>query len=127
MDPVSDMFIRIKNAQKAGHETVQFPYSKFKHEILKVLERSGFIGKIERKGKRVKKALEADLLYKDEKPGIEEIKLISKPSRRLYANHKSLRFPRHGGIIVISTPKGVLTGKEAKNEKVGGELIAEIW
>lgn len=127
MDPISDMFIRIKNAQKAGHETVQVPYSKFKHEILKVLERSGFIGKIERKGKRVKKSLEADLLYKDEKPVVEEIKLISKPSRRLYANNKSLRTPRHGGIVVISTPKGVLTSKEAKKEKVGGELIAEIW
>ncbi len=127
MDPISDMFIRIKNAYKAGHEAVQIPYSKFKHEIAKTLERAGLTGEIERKGKRVRKTLEIKLKYKEEEAAINDIKLISKPSRRLYASYKDLVKPRHGGIVVLSTPKGVMTSQEARKDKVGGELIAEVW
>jgi len=127
MDPVSDMFIRIKNAQKAGHESVQVSYSKFKHEILKTLERAGYLGKVERKGKRVKRFLEAELIYREEGPAVRGIKLISRPSRRLYIGSKDIRPPRQGGIVVISTPRGVLTTRAAKKEKVGGEIIAEVW
>lgn len=128
MDPISDMFIRIKNAQIAGHETVQFGYSKFKHEIAKALERKGLVSAVERKGKRVKKTLEMKLFYKkDGDPAIHNVALISKPSRRLYAAYKELRPSRHGGMIVLSTPKGVFSSEEARREKVGGELIAEIW
>mgnify|MGYP001605888669 FL=1 len=127
MDPISDMFIRIKNAQKAGHESVQIYHSKFKHEILKVLERSGFVGKIERKGKRLRRTLEVALLYKDEAPKVNDVKLISKPSRRLYAPYKELGRPRHGGIIILSTPMGVMTSIDARKAKVGGQLIAEVW
>lgn len=127
MDPVSDMFIRIKNAQKAGHESVQISYSKFKYEILKVLGRSGFVGKIERRGKRVRKTIDVALLYKDEAPKVNGVKLISKPSRRLYAPYKELGRSRHGGIIILSTPTGVMTSMDARKAKVGGQLIAEVW
>ncbi len=127
MDPISDMLIRIKNGQKAGHETVQLSYSKFKHEIAKVLERSGYLGAIERKGKRVKKTLEATLRYQKGEPAVHGLRLISKPSRRLYTAYKDLRPSSHGGVIILSTPKGVLTSDEAKKEKVGGELIVEVW
>lgn len=127
MDPISDMFIRIKNAQKAGHESLQFPYSQFKYKILKVIERGGFIGKVEKKGKRVKKILEVKLLYKNGSPLVSGTKLISKPSRRIYSSYKDLRFPQHSGVVILSTPKGVMTSKEARKEKAGGELIAEIW
>ncbi len=121
------MFIRIKNAQKAGHEAVQIPYSKFKHEIAKTLERAKFVGDVERKGKRVRKTLEVALLYTDGAPTVHEVKIISRPSRRLYAPHKDLRPPRHGGVLVLSTPKGVMTSEEARKAKVGGQLIAEVW
>ena len=127
MDPISDMFIRIKNAQKAGHESVLIPYSKFKHEIIKALERAGYVGRAERKGKRVKKNLEVGLLYKDEIPTVSNVKLLSTPSRRLYISYNDLRPARHGGISLLTTPKGVLSGKEARKEKVGGQLLAEIW
>lgn len=127
MDPISDMFIRIKNAYQAGHETAQIPHSQFKYEIAKVLERSGFIGKVEKKGKRTRKVLDAVLVYDGPEPRVRGVKLISRPSRRLYAPYKDLRRSRHGGVVIISTPKGVLTDKEARKEKVGGELIAEIW
>ena len=127
MDPISDMFIRIKNAGVAGHESVRIPYSKFKYEIARVLERNGFVGRVERKGKRIKKILEIPLISRNAEPAIANVTLISKPSRRLYTPCRELRSARHGGAVVLSTQKGVLTGAEARKEKVGGELIAEVW
>lgn len=127
MDPISDMLIRIKNAQIAGHETVQIPYSKFKYEIAKVLERGGRVRQVERKGKRIRKFLELGLIYKNEEPLISEVRLISKPSRRIYASFSKLPKQKHGGILIFSTSKGVMSMEELKKEKVGGEVIAEIW
>lgn len=127
MDPISDMFIRIKNAQKAGQESVQIPYSKFKHEIAKVLERGGWVKQTERKGKRIRKFLEIQLSYKEGVPLVREVKLISKPSRRLYAPQQNLPQSRHGGLIVMTTSQGVMSSKEAAKAKVGGQVIAEVW
>lgn len=127
MDPISDMFIRIKNAQKARHETVQLPYSKFKYEIARVLERERWIGAIEKKGKRVRKTLEITLLYTAEEPRISNIKMISRPSLRLYAPQKELHKSRHGGVILLSTSHGVMSSREAYKANLGGALIAEIW
>ena len=126
MDPISDFFIRIKNAQRAGHETVQISYSKFKHEISKALERSGLVGGVEKRGKRVRKIIEIGLIYRDARPAISDLKLISRPSRRIYSAYKDLKPIRGGGIIFLSTPKGVLSWNEAKKAKVGGEVIVEI-
>lgn len=127
VDPISDMFIRIKNAQKAGHETVHIPYSQFKNEIAKALERSEVVGKIEKKGKRVRKFFEIGLKYSEGEPIIHNIKLLSKPSRRVYVSYKELWKSKHDGVIIVSTPKGVMSSQEARKAKVGGELIAEIW
>lgn len=127
MDPISDMFIRIKNAQKAGHPSVQVSYSKFKHEIAKALERGSKIGVVEKKGKRIGKLIEIKLLYNEKKPSISEVKLISKPSRRIYVSYKDIRPASYGGVSIISTSRGVMSGKEAKKVKLGGELIAEVW
>lgn len=128
MDPISDMFIRIKNAYRAGHEAVVIPYSKFKYEIAKTLERSGFVGKVDRKGKRVRKVLEVALKYNAEgEPAVSGVRLISKPSRRFYTSYSDIRRAEYGGSWIISTPQGVMSGPEAKKAKVGGELIAEIW
>ncbi len=128
MDPISDMFIRIKNAQKAGHKTVQIPYSKFKHEIVKVLERTGRTAEADRKGKRTKKFLEIKLKYREDgAPLVLDVMLFSKPSRRLFSQVKAIPYAKHGGIIVLSTSKGVLSAEEARKSKVGGQLIAEVW
>lgn len=127
-DPISDMFIRIKNAQKAGHKTASFPYSKFKYELVKTLERSGYIKDVERRGKRVKRLLEIGLKYEDESPVISGVSLLSRPSRRIYAHAEELRrICRHGGVVAVSTSRGVMTHKEAVAAKVGGQLIAEVW
>lgn len=127
MDPISDMFIRLINAQKAGHEMVRLTHSKFKYEIAKALEREGMIKRVERKGKRVKKTLELELLYRQEKPAMNGVKLLSKPSNRLYSPYRKLVAARRGGIVLMSTPKGVMSAKQAKVEKLGGMLIAEVW
>ena len=127
MSVITDMFIRIKNAQKAELETVVIPYSKFKHEIARVLERTGFVGVLERRGRRVKKILEIKLHPATADVSVHDVHFFSKPSRRLYIPYKEIRRSRRGGIIIVSTPKGVLSGQEARMQKVGGELIAEVW
>ncbi|MBI4225402.1 MAG: 30S ribosomal protein S8 [Candidatus Sungbacteria bacterium] len=126
-DPISDMFIRIKNAQRAKQEMVRIPYSQMKHEIARALERSGMVGVSERKGKRIRKVLDLQLLYPEGKAAITEVKLISKPSRRLYSSYKDLHRPARGGVILLTTSKGILSSAEAHKEKVGGQLLAEIW
>lgn len=119
------MLIRIKNAERAGQASVLIPYSKFKHEIAKALERAGWLGGVERKGKRVRKSLEVHL--SGGKSVIRNVRLISKPSRRLYAPFRKIPRSGRGGIVIVTTPKGVLTDREARKEKTGGQLIAEVW
>ena|SRR3989338_54946 len=122
------MLIRIKNAQKAGHEAVSMPFSKFKFAVAKILEKNGYVGNVSKRGKKIKKFIEAILLYKDKTPRISAIRIISKPGRRVYMSFKDIRPVRQGyGIAIISTSKGLMTDKEAKKEGVGGEVIAEIW
>lgn len=125
-DPISDFFVRIKNAQKAGHQTVQIPYSKFKHEIARALERSGLVGGVEEKGRRMR-VLELALLYHNRVPVLGDVKLFSTPSRRLYTPYRTIPSARRGGMILLTTPKGVLNHREARKEKVGGQLLAELW
>ncbi len=127
MDPVSDMFIRLKNASRAGHETVTLPYSRFKNELAKVLERHGYVAGLERKGKRVRKTLEITLKGDKEHPAIHDVALISKPSRRLYRPYRAITRAKRGGIVIISTPQGAMSGEEAHRAKVGGEMVAEVW
>lgn len=121
------MFIRIKNAQKAKHEVVQIPYSKFKHEILKILLKEKWIRDIERKGKKVRKFLEIHLNSEKDQHFISQVRLISKPSRRLYTSYKNLPASTHSGVVIMSTPRGILSTKESRKQKVGGEIIAEVW
>ena len=128
MDPVSDMLIRVKNAQKAGHESVSMPFSKFKFAVAKILEKNGYVGDVSRRGKKIKKFIEINLLYKDKTPRISAIKRISKPGKRVYLSKKEIKPVRQGyGMSIISTPRGLMTDREAKKEGVGGEIIAELW
>lgn len=126
-DPVSDLFIRIKNAKKAGHQTVRVPYSFYKHEIIKALERSGFVGEAMRKGKRIKKLLEIPLIERQGAPAFSDVALLSKPSRRLFVSSRSLPRPQRGGVVLMTTSRGVMTSEEARKQKIGGQVIAEVW
>jgi small subunit ribosomal protein S8 len=129
MDNIANMLTIIRNAQAVGKETAVIPHSKLKLEIAKVLEKEKFVKSAEAKGKKGNKTIEIGLAYgKDGDPAIKSIKRVSRSSQRIYMPLKKIRPVQYGkGILIISTPKGLLTGKEAKKEKVGGEVICEIW
>ena len=128
MDPISEMLSAIRNAQAVLKPTVVVPFSEFKNGIVKVLEKEGFIEKAEKKGKKAKKTLEITLRYKDNIPMISGLRRVSKPGQRIYIGSGKIRRVKGGyGIAIISTPKGLLTNKEAKRQNIGGELICEIW
>lgn len=129
MDPISDMLIRIKNAGYTRKKMVFFPYSKMKFEIAKLLEKNKFIGEVSKKGKKNIKIIEA-LLFYDElgKPRISGFKRASKPSRRIYLRSKEIHKVNNGfGLGVYSTVKGIVSDKEARWSKVGGEFLFEVW
>jgi small subunit ribosomal protein S8 len=127
-DPISDMLNRIRNAQAVLKETVDIPFSDLKHEIAKILEKKGFVAKVEKKGKKVRRTVEVTLKYDAKQPAISGLKRISKPGQRIYKNAKEIKPVKGGyGMAVISTSKGLMTDKEARKKKLGGEIICEIW
>jgi len=128
-DPIGDFIVRIKNASAVGKETVSVPHSKFKMAVADKLKEIGFIKSIDRKGKKIKKTLEIGLVYdKEGNPRISGVKRISKPGRRLYRSVDEIHPVKYGkGSLVLSTPQGVMTDKEAKKTRVGGEALFEIW
>ena len=129
MDQISDMLTRIRNAQAVKKETAVIPYSKIKMEIAKALLTAGYIEEINRRGKKNKKSIEIALLYDEKGKGtISNISRVSKPSCRVYLPLKEIKPVRSGyGIMLISTTKGILTDKEARKERIGGEVICKIW
>lgn len=127
-DKVSNLIIGIKNAYNAKHSTFVFPYSKVIVSILEVLRKEGFITDFEEKGKDLEKKLEVSLKYENGAPAISDVKRISKQSRRIYLGYKDIKPIKNGyGISVISTPNGVMSDKEAKEKKLGGEELFRVW
>jgi len=127
-DPISDMINRILNAQAVLHPTVSVPFSNFKYEIAKILEKEKLLDKIDEKGKKVKRVIEITLKYEDKTPAISGLKRVSKPGQRIYAEAKEIKKVKGGyGMAIISTPKGLMTNKEARKRKLGGEVILEVW
>lgn len=123
-----NLLTQIKNAQAVKKESIKLPYSKMDEKVLDILKANGYIDDFEKKGKGAKKILEIYLKQKDGEVRVERIKFISKPSRRIYIGYEKIRPVRHGyGLNVLSTPKGILTGREARKNKVGGEILFEIW
>lgn len=126
-DPVSDMLIRIKNGLANNAKTVNVPFSKFKESILTVLKSENYIEDYQIKSIDEKQNFVIRLRYFGSKPAISHLKRISKPGLRVYTNYQKIPRPLQGiGIIVISTPQGVITGKEAWGKRIGGELICEV-
>jgi small subunit ribosomal protein S8 len=127
-DPIADMINRIRNAQVVFKETVKIPYSKLKYEIAEILQREKWIGKIEVKGKIPLKVIEIELKYQDKKPTISRLKRVSSPGQRIYNSYIDLKNVRDGfGMSIISTSKGLMTNREARKQKQGGEILFEIW
>ena len=123
------MIIKIKNASLRGLPTVSFPLSKMTLAIAELLEKEGYLKEVTKKGKKVQKTIEATLVYDERKqPRVTDVKRISKLSRRVYAGVSDIKPVRSGyGLLVLTTPKGIMTDKQAKAEKVGGEVLFKIW
>jgi len=128
-DPICDMLNRIRNAQAVLKETVDIPFSDLKYGIAKILEKKGFVAKVEKKGKKVRRTIEITLKYDANQPVISGLKRISKPGQRIYKKAKEIKPVKGGyGVAVISTPReGLMTDKEARKKKLGGEIICEVW
>jgi small subunit ribosomal protein S8 len=125
-DPISDLLIRLQNASRAGHVRVTLPASKMKAAVAQVLAKEKYVVEIEKPKKS--NQLSMVLAYRDGKPVIQGVKRLSKPSRRLYMGAGEIHPIKHGhGLLVLSTPLGVMTGIDARRQKVGGEALFEIW
>ncbi len=132
-DPIADMLARVRNALMAKHTTVSMPSSKIKVAIAKIFKDEGYIGDYrvvsDEKGFKV---LVLDLKYvgdaKHQRAVITDLRRVSKPGRRIYTSVNDIPWVRSGmGIAVLSTPKGVITGQQARRLNVGGEVLCYVW
>nr|YP_010618742.1 Ribosomal protein S8 [Rhodomelopsis africana]WAX02755.1 Ribosomal protein S8 [Rhodomelopsis africana] len=129
-DMISDMLTKIRNANLAKHQIVQVPATKMTRNIIKVLQQEGFIYKFEEIESDLKNQILVSLKYKgkNKKPIITELKRISKPGLKVYASHKELPKVLGGiGIAIISTSKGIMADKTARQFGLGGEVLCYIW
>ncbi|MFA6273356.1 MAG: 30S ribosomal protein S8 [Candidatus Paceibacterota bacterium] len=127
-DNLSNFIVTLKNASRSGKPSVVFPQSKLIVATTEVLQRAGFVKSFVKKSKKRGKFVEVELLEKGGKPAIKEIKRISVRAKRIYLRATDLRPIRNGfGASIISTNQGLLTDKEARKQKLGGEILLEIW
>lgn len=127
-DPIADLLTVTRNALARKKSEVIFPFSKVKFNIAKILEKENFVKKAEKREQNYGQ-IKMILKYNTEgKPAIKNLKRISRPGRKVYAGAKEIPRTLEGkGIIIISTPQGLMTGKDAKKKKLGGEVICEIY
>ncbi|MFA6028151.1 MAG: 30S ribosomal protein S8 [Patescibacteria group bacterium] len=127
-DPIADMLTRIRNAQAVAKETVVLPYSKMKNNLANILVRQGYLLQAEKIDNIGKPCLKLKLKYINREPAIRSLQMVSKPGRRVYLKTKALPYVMNNlGMAVISTSKGLMTNKEARKQKIGGEIICEIY
>lgn len=127
-DPIADMLTRIRNAQRSKRDKTSMPFSKLKKGIADILVREGYLSNAEVAKDGTKEILNLTLKYQGNEPSIRMIKRESKPGRRVYCKTDAIPTVLEGfGIAILSTPKGLLTNKEARKEKVGGELICTVY
>lgn len=127
-DPIADLFTRIRNAQAVGLSEVRVPYSEMKMRLARLIADNGFLVGAEKEGNRTSKRLRLILAYREGQPVIHEFTRVSKPGRRIYVTAKEIKpFKRGHGISIISTSKGLMIDREARQQNLGGELIGKIW
>ena len=127
-DPIADMLTRIRNAGAAGLKKIVMPASNEKAAIAAVLKEEGYIGDFAVSGEGAKRTLGIEIKYYGGKPVITGLERVSKPSCRVHCGVAEIPRVRNGlGIVVLSTPKGIISGRKAKAENVGGEIICYVW
>jgi len=133
LDPIAEMLTRIRNAQASGHKDVVFSASKLKLAIVKILEKEGFVESVSKEKADAIENIKVELKYHrvsntQKLPAIKEIRRVSKEGQRIYVKNKNIRTVKNNfGISIISTPKGVMTGFEARKQGLGGEVVCEVW
>jgi small subunit ribosomal protein S8 len=128
-DPIADMLTRVRNASRARHTEVIVPASRTKREIARILKEEGFIADVREERAGPSQMLRIELKYVDGKvPVVSGLKRISKPGLRVYAQKTDIPRVLGGlGIVIVSTSKGIMTGSQAKQAQLGGEILAFVW
>lgn len=128
-DPIADFLTQIKNSYLASKRIVTIPHSRKKENLANLLLKEGYLTKIEKKTiSEAKKILILELVYENKTPKVKDIKIVSKPGKRVYIKKGKIPKVLGGlGSVIISTPKGILLGREAKKLNLGGEFICKIW
>ena len=129
VDPISDMITRIRNAQMRSLNKVKIPGSKYRERILEVLKKEGYISDYKILSDETNKGkLHVDLKYNNGLPVIREINRVSKPGRRVYVKADTIPRIQNGlGLAIVSTSKGIMSDSEARNQKIGGEVICKVF
>jgi small subunit ribosomal protein S8 len=131
-DPIADMLTRLRNALMAGHSSVSVPSSKIKVAVAELLKEEGYIKDVEVTDDKPSPMLRMELKYfgdrRNRRPVIMGIERMSRPGRRHYAGRKDIPWIKSGmGIVIMSTPKGVMTGQSARRQGIGGEILCKVW
>jgi small subunit ribosomal protein S8 len=127
-DPLGDMLTRIRNGQQARKDSILTPASRLRANVLDVLQREGYIRGYSEEELAGQKGLRIELKYFEGQPAIQHLARVSKPGRRVYSASRELPRIRNGlGITIVSTPRGVLSDAEARDQNVGGEVLAEVF
>jgi small subunit ribosomal protein S8 len=128
-DPISDMLARIRNGSLARHDRVEMPHSNLRKNVADVLKQEGFLDDVRESDGEGKKTLTLVLRYgKDKASAIDGIRRVSAPGRRVYVRYDRIPRVRSGmGVSILSTSHGVMSDRQAREQKVGGELLCEIW
>jgi small subunit ribosomal protein S8 len=127
-DPVADFLARIRNAIRARHQKLDVPASKLKAEIARILKEEGYISNYKTQEEDGKLVLRVYLKYGGSQAAILDLARISRPGCRVYVGHDEIKRVQGGlGISIMTTPKGVMTGRQARKEGVGGEVLCEVW
>ncbi len=128
-DPIADLLTRIRNASKEGHEKVEIPASRLKANVVRVLKEEGYIKNFRLQREEGHPMIKVYLKYTDAGAGvIQGITRISRPGLRRYSGYDGLPRPLSGaGVAIVSTSRGVMTGQKARAQKVGGEILCEVW
>ncbi|MCA9345893.1 30S ribosomal protein S8 [Candidatus Saccharibacteria bacterium] len=127
-DPIADMLTRIRNALSVRQEEVKMPYSKIKHSVAEILVANKYIVAATFEGEGINKELVLKVINENGMSPITELSRISKPGRRVYSKAKELPVVKQGrGLVIVSTSKGIMTGSEAKEKKLGGEVLCKVY
>ena len=127
-DPVGDMAARLRNGAMAGRKMVRMPTSRLKQAVAEVLKKEGFLAEWEREKEGVRADLVLTLAYAKKQPLLAQLRQISKPGRRVYMGASGVKAPLGGaGVAILSTSQGVMSDKEARKKRLGGEVLLEVW